>query len=228
MEDTTPPEISIHAPEPYGVYPVGNLTLDFSAYDLVSGNIEPPALWGTLTDAASYSETVYPGDMPSAGVYTLVVSAIDEAESEAIFFVVYDASDGFVMGGGWIDSPEGAYVPDPSPGGKANFGFISKYKKGATEPTGQTEFVFHTGDLNFHSSSYEWLVVTGSDYARFKGWGSINGEEGYRFMLWIGDNPDTFRIRIWEEKEVSGDEWVIYDNGFDQAIGGGSIVVHTN
>ena len=46
-------------------------------------------------------------------------------------------------------------------------------------------------------------------------------------MLWAGDDmPDTFRIRIWEEDE-SGVETDVYDNGFDQAIGGGSIVIHT-
>jgi PKD repeat protein len=113
------------------------------------------------------------------------------------------------------------------PIGKANFGFVSKYKKGATTPTGNTEFQFHAADLNFHSSSYDWLVVTGSDYARFKGVGTINGMGEYKFMLWAGDDdPDTFRIKIWEEDEY-GVETVIYDNGFDQAIGGGSIVIHT-
>jgi hypothetical protein len=40
-------------------------------------------------------------------------------------------------------------------GGKGTFGFVSKYKKGATVPTGQTEFMFQAGDLNFHSSSYQ-------------------------------------------------------------------------
>ena len=48
-------------------------------------------------------------------------------------------------------------------------------------PTGNTEFQFHAADLNFHSSSYEWLVVTGSDYAKFKGAGTINGEGDYKF-----------------------------------------------
>jgi hypothetical protein len=49
-------------------------------------------------------------------------------------------------------------------------------------------------------------------------------------MLWAKDDDpgygDTFRIRIWEEDNV-GNETDVYDNGFDQAIGGGSIVVHT-
>jgi hypothetical protein len=45
-------------------------------------------------------------------------------------------------------------------------------------------------------------------------------------FAWAGDGtPDTFRIRIWWE--VDGVENVVYDNGFNQGIGGGSIVVHT-
>jgi len=39
-------------------------------------------------------------------------------------------------------------------------------------------------------------------------------------------SPDTFRIRIWWE-DADGTEHDVYDNGFDQAIGSGSIVVHT-
>jgi len=70
-------------------------------------------------------------------------------------------------------------------------------------------------------------VVTGSDYAMFKGTGTINGEGAYKFRIWAGDDdPDTFRIRIWEEDEYAN-ETDIYDNGSDQAIGGGSIVIHT-
>lgn len=129
-------------------------------------------------------------------------------------------------------SPAGAYTDDVTLTGKANFGFVSKYKKGATTPSGQTEFQFKAGDLNFHSDSYDWLVVTGSDYARFKGEGTINNEvdpneNPYKFMLWAGDNdPDTFRIKIWSEDDDNGTEVVVYDNGTDQSIGGGSIVIH--
>ncbi|MBA7530031.1 hypothetical protein ES705_22234 [subsurface metagenome] len=47
-------------------------------------------------------------------------------------------------------------------------------------------------------------------------------------MLWAGDdNPDKFRIRIWEEDEISGIETDVYDNGMNQPIGGGSIKIHT-
>jgi PKD repeat protein len=174
-----------------------------------------------------------------AGIYTITATVTDKdgGSTTAIseYIVVYDPDGGFVTGGGWIMSPAGAYAPDPSLTGKANFGFVSKYKKGANVPTGNTEFQFKAGDLNFHSSSYDWLVVTGADYARFKGSGTINGElapngEEYKFMIWAGDGTgdngdDTFRIKIWYE--VEDVEVEVYDNSMDQEIGGGSIVVKT-
>lgn len=44
-------------------------------------------------------------------------------------------------------------------------------------------------------------------------------------MVWTtADSSDTLRIRIWWE---NGGEDVVYDNGFDQTIGGGAIKVHT-
>jgi hypothetical protein len=166
-----------------------------------------------------------------AGIYDVCLTVNDgNVNSEAVctIAVVYDPDGGFVTGGGWIDSPAGAYKPDESLTGKATFGFVSKYKRGSDIPTGNTEFQFHAGDLNFHSSSYDWLVVTGSGYAKFKGSGTINGEGDYKFMIWAGNgDPDTFRIRIWTEDETTAAETDVYDNGFDQPIGGGSIVIHT-
>jgi hypothetical protein len=113
------------------------------------------------------------------------------------------------------------------PVGRASFGFVAKYNKKTELPEGNTEFVFKAGDLNFHSRDYEWLVVNkGDSRAQFKGTGTINGEGEYRFMLWAVDGaPDTFRIKIWWE-DADG-EHVVYDNGVEQAIGGGSIVIHT-
>jgi hypothetical protein len=63
----------------------------------------------------------------------------------------------------------------------------------------------------------------GRHECQFKGYGTINGAGNYGFMLWAGDgSPDTFRIQIWD----AATEVVVYDNGMNQAIGGGSIVVH--
>jgi parallel beta-helix repeat protein len=170
------------------------------------------------------------------GVYAVTVTVTDDdggSDTEVYeTIVIYDPDGGFVTGGGWIDSPEGAYKPDPSLTGKAHAGFVCKYKKGASVPTGQTEFQFQVADLNLHSDGYEWLVVNqGGTNAQFKGDGTINGEaaptgELYKFMIWAGDHDiDTFRIKIWYDD--AGSEVVVYDNGVAQEIGGGSIVIHT-
>jgi hypothetical protein len=152
--------------------------------------------------------------------------------SGTVMVVVYDPSAGFVTGGGWIDSPAGAYKPDESLAGKATFGFFSKYQKGQTVPTGNTAFTFKVAGFEFQSTAYDWLVVNQAGAnAQFKGVGLINGAldangNPYKFMIWAGDgSPDTFRIRIWWE-DAAG-TYDVYDNGVDQPIGAGNIVVHT-
>lgn len=152
---------------------------------------------------------------------------------------IADPANGFVTGGGWIDSPAGAYSPDTTLTGKANFGFVSKYKKGHSIPSGNTVFVFKSAALKFQSTSYEWLVVTGADCAKYKGLGIINEDASveYSFMLNACDNgegkdadADTFRIKIW----AAADDTAVYDNmlGADDdsydgtAISGGNIQIH--
>jgi hypothetical protein len=132
-------------------------------------------------------------------------------------------------GGGWIHSVPGSYGPNPSSAGRGSFGFVAEYKEGSSIPMGSTEFQFHEAGLNFHSLTYEWLVVTGDDTAQYEGVGTVNGSPApngypYHFMVWAGDGePDTFRIRIWWEE--SGQEADLYDSG-TMILGGGSIVIH--
>jgi hypothetical protein len=195
--------------------------------DLFSGSVDqvtssPTFAVGEVNGRHAYNEP---------GIYAPELTVRDEFgqfdTATYEFVIVYDPDGGFVTGGGWIDSPAGAYRPDMDLAGKATFGFVSKYKHGAARPSGKTEFQFQVADLNFHSDTYQWLVVNQSGTnAQFKGEGTINGAGSYKFMLWATDDTtDLFRIRIWEE-DGSGNETDIYDNGTDQEIGGGSIVVH--
>lgn len=191
-------------------------------------------LWD-LGDGATGAGATPSHAYTEAGVYTVCLTVDDgddPSEQVCTMAVVYDPSAGFVTGGGWIDSPENAFAADVSLSGKASFGFVSKYKKGATTPTGNTEFRFHTAGFAFHSVANEWLVVNqGGSNAQFKGTGAVNGEldgsgNAYHFMIWAGDGSvDTFRIKIWTEDAAGAN--VVYDNGADQQLGGGSIVVHT-
>jgi hypothetical protein len=143
-----------------------------------------------------------------------------------MMLVIYDPSAGFVTGGGWIVSPPGACEfgsCDPTTTGKANFGFVAKYKSGSLKPAGNTQFVFDAGGINFHSIEYDWLVLSKSGgQAQLKGSGSINGQgapnrEDYKFILRAGDGgagnlvPDTFSIKIWWEEQAV--DHVVYDTG---------------
>lgn len=154
----------------------------------------------------------------SAGVYEVRITITDDdgGSASALFqyVVAYDPSGGFVTGGGWIQSPAGAYIADANLAGKANFGFVPKYHRGASTPSGNTEFQFHAGSFNFHSTEYQWLVVAGHK-AQFKGTGTVNGTGNYGFMLTAidgqqsgGGGIDKFRIKIWD---VASDA-VVYDN----------------
>ena len=140
-----------------------------------------------------------------------------------------------ITGGGWIDSPQGAFVPTPSSTGKASFGFVSKHHNNAGVPTGSTKFQFNAGGLNFKSTSYDWLVVSGNK-SQLQGTGTIDGTGSYRFMLTCldgdqpgGDGHDRFRIKIWSESNT-----LIYDNQLNAPDGadpttvlsGGSIRIH--
>ncbi len=197
--------------------------------------------WGDMTSSAGVIAGItITGNhtYTTPGVYEVSLTLTDVCglQTTEIFqyVVIYDPNGGFVTGGGWINSPAGAYVPDPSLTGKANFGFVSKYKKGQTVPDGNTEFQFKTGDLKFKSVSYDWLTIAGTK-AIFKGDGTINGQGDYGFLLSAKDEnknegDDAFRIKIWD----NSDEAVVYDNQLGDEdsgdattiIEGGSITIH--
>ena len=224
---------------------LGASFFDVGLADTHTGSFElgvgGPDVAGAVT-SGSLSATV---TFAHAGVYTIVarvtdddggVGSLSSASTVPAFVVVYDPSGSFVTGGGWISSPAGAYAAEPSFAGKASFGFVAKYKPGASLPSGNTEFQFKAGNLNFKSTSYEWLVVSAA-HAKYKGEGTINGGGSYGFMITAvdGDSPgsgeaDGFRIKIWEVSSGA----VVYDNkmGEDDGshaatlLGGGSIVIH--
>ena len=180
------------------------------------------------------------------GVYSITVYVKDDdggqSNSLTIMVTIFDPDGGFVTGGGWIMSPPGAYVLDEDLVGKANFGFVSKYKKGSQTPEGQTEFQFKAGDLNFHSSAIQLGSLVVSNFkAQYKGTGTINGQPGYKFILTAydgdiqgGGGVDRFRMKIIR----LSDNTLIYDNAKGAsddidaanplAISGGSIVIHDN
>jgi PKD repeat protein len=177
----------------------------------------------------------------TAGVYTvrLTVTDKDGAVGTAVLqnVVIYDPNGGFVAGGGWFTSPAGSSSDNPSLTGRANFGFVSEYRNGASVPAGQTEFAFQLADLSFHSTSYQWLVFAEAR-AQLKGVGQVNGAGSYGLLITAvdgqlggGGGVDRVRVKIWDA--ASGR--VIYDNqpgapdnaSPSTSILGGAIVIHS-
>lgn len=247
------PVVTLTGPASGALYEI-NTPVNFTATFTDAGGGTHSGTW--LFDSISQAATIVepsgatPGSananytFTAAGVYTVKLTVVDSCGGSGtadqiggidLLVVVYDPSAGFVTGGGWIDSLAGAYVPEPTLTGKANFGFVSKYQKGANVPTGNTEFQFKTGNLNFSSTVYQWLVVAGAK-AQYKGEGTINGAGNYGFLLTATDGQinggggiDQFRIKIWD-RNTGGK---VYDNALNapddadpQAISGGNIVIH--
>lgn len=193
----------------------------------IAGVVSYGATENTATSSLAYAEP---------GVYTVKATVADDAgdadDASYEYVVVFDPDGNFVSGGGSIDSPAGAYRPDQTLAGPAQFGFVSRYARGRTVPEGNTEFRFRAADFRFKSVSYDWLVVAG-DRAQFKGVGEVGGEGDYGFLLTAIDaeDGDRFRIKIWDR---TTDE-IVYDNEIGRkddgdpttVISSGSIVIHS-
>ena len=202
--------------------------------------------WGDSTSSAG---AVSPGDdectgshtYASAGVHTVKVTVTDDDTASDTasyqYAVAYDPDGGFVIGGGTVNMPVGAFPASPSKTGQANFGFVAKYLKGRSVPDGQTLFHFHAAGFKFHSDDLDWLAISGTK-AQYKGTGTVNRQGGYGFMITAtdgrapgADEDDRLRIKVWDK--ATGE--VVLDNQMGSpddtaastAVTCGAIVIHT-
>jgi hypothetical protein len=198
----------------------------------------------TFTSKCSVTYTTAVANVDNIGANYLGSTLHYPSPASTVMVVFYDPNAGFVTGGGYINSPVGAAPASPSAVGKANYGFVAKYQKNSTNPQGETEFQLKPANINFHSSTLDWLVVTNpttsTQKAQYQGSGTNNGSGDYKFQVTVidGGSTDYFRIKIWDR--VSG--VVLYDNmgtgtpGYPTAApdgtnpttlaSGGNIVIH--
>jgi parallel beta-helix repeat protein len=235
--DNARPHPTITSPEFGAIFPVGTPVTftgaftDDGIYDThtafwyIEGGGQIPGT--VIEDGGSGTVFCDPYTFETQGVFYVGLTVTDDdasTVSTGTLVVIYDPSDGFITGGGWFDSPWGAFKEDPSLTGKATFGFVAKYHKGADVPEGNAEFHFNAADLNFHSTSYDWLVIAGFK-GMFKGRGTINDEGDYGFMITAIDGDlhpgwfeDRIRVRIWDyetEEEIYDSNvwsWDDYDD----------------
>lgn len=247
--DMTPPTVSITEPVSWTSFPVGKevgfagsfvepCVVGAATWSLVCGGrelvvpgvLDPQA--GTISATHAFAEpgvyavrlavTDSAGNVGSAG-------AAPEAENSGPIVVIYDPGGGFITGGGWFNSPAGSCVADATTTGKAILTVHAKYRTGATAPHGHVEFLLKAGDLRFRADDLDWLVVT-DQKAQLAGVGSVNGREGYPFILTVvmGGGGEAVRLSI---RDRAG---AVYDNRLgaeptsDVAtpLAGGAIVLH--
>lgn len=181
------------------------------------------AVWGwgdgTIT-AGTVSETNGSGSVSnthtytSAGVYTVKLTVTDKdggaGSNQFQYVVVYDSSAGFLTGGGQYSSQVGWDTQNTQATGKVQIGISAKYTSGNTTPTGQTKINFQAGNIDFVSTSYQWLVVSGSR-ATLEGSGTINGSGNYTFLLSGIDGSQTGGQNLIRIKIIDSSNNVIYD-----------------
>ena len=233
---TSPVQVNTPIAASASLTDAGVLDTHTASWDWGDGNTTT----GTVTETNGSGSVSNNHTYTAAGVYTIILTVTDKdggiGTSTFQYIVIFDPSAGFVTGGGTINSPKGAYTKDPTLTGEANFGFVSKYQKGANVPSGNTEFNFKAADFNFHARSYQWLVIAGSK-SQYKGTGTVNGNGDYEFMLTAidgkisgGGGTDKFRLKVWDKTTNN----VIYDNqlaasdnsDLTTTIDSGSIIIH--
>lgn len=131
-------------------------------------------------------------------------SWVDTAGDVEAIVVIYDPNGGYTIGGGYISTYPGSYPANLNKVGKLSFGFNSKYTN-ATNPKGETQVQFAMGGFEFNALNYDYLTISGAR-AQFRGFGKLNGESGYNFILTVidgqltgGGGVDKFRIKIWNK-----------------------------
>jgi hypothetical protein len=162
-----------------------------------------------------------------AGFYTIGVTVLDDDGGSATSgsaIVIYNPAAGSISGGGFIDAGSGRKT------------FVNiDVRYGSTIPTGR--FAIHGSPLilDLASSSFEYLVVSGSS-ATFRGAGTLSDGTSVGFLVSAldgksaGTKVDLIRLKVWNV--ATGQ--VIYDTDPGVAetaapttvLAGGNVTLH--
>jgi hypothetical protein len=182
-----------------------------------AGPIEVPAV--TTDGRAEAAVSLAPG------VYSVEIATTICPEAGQAVVVVYTPSEDFATGGGWFIPEDDGLNTHPNI--RVNFGFNAR--PGSDLPSGHLEFRYTDGYIDLNSTSIEELVITDGKIVQFKGWASVNREEGYWFSVEAIDdgNPgvgaDSFDLKVWAPGASQDDDPMERAGGL---LRGGNITVH--
>jgi hypothetical protein len=192
------PEVTITAPANGAIVATGTPVA-------FAGSFTDPGIADTHTAAWSFGAAGLNAThtIAAAGLVTITLTVTDDdggVGTASIDVVVVDRKAS-VTGAGWF----------PSPGGRTSFVFAAAYV-GMT-PLGRTAITTPLG--NFHSTSYRYLVVSGTTFD-LDGLGTFNTIRNVPFHLnGVNGRPDRLRVRIGS----------VYDSGGPVPLGGGQILI---
>lgn len=230
-------------------------TAAFLTINYTDNNISEAIIdWGDASQPTIYAtpSSLFEArhDYLVAGTYAVNITLRDLCGASTSFryesIVVFDPQAGWVKGGGWFQSPAGAYRKDLLAKGRANFSFDAQFNEYSNEPVGSVNFNFKSADFKFRSTALDMLLING-ETARLTGSGTVNGKGGYGILVSMVDDEtkmpregkgrppmlksDRLRVKIWDAEGV-----VIYDTQLDDTdgaianthIGAGSVEIGTS
>ena len=239
-QDDQPPVVSLLVVRPEPVATGTVFTVSASADDRDTGDSNIVSAELRIDDSAATPMTALDGafDAPfeelganvvadqAVGLRRICVTAADAADNvsgeSCTDFIVYTIEAGKVNGGGWIDVEPGACALSPDcadAAGKVTFGLTAQFTFRDGVPTGNVQFQFRNADLNFHAEQIDGLVVI-QPTAVISGYGRVNGESGYRFIVEVtdGDQNGSADDRIGIDIFATDGERVFRSSGLDSPL----------
>ncbi|WP_327090255.1 PKD domain-containing protein [Nonomuraea sp. NBC_01738] len=193
-----PPKLDLRGPAPWQVFRAGaEVALDAPFTDPGNDTHTCTVTWddgSTDTYPAASGKCDKGHVFAKPGMYTMEVTVTDDdgaSDKAKVMIVVYDPDAGFVTGAGAVDSPLG----------QGRFNLNPKYlphDEGPPPAGGKLSFRVKGAGFQLASTAFDWLVVAPGGKTAVRGTGTVNGKPGFGFVGYATDEPDAFRLVVWD------------------------------
>lgn len=186
----------------------GTADTHVSSWDWGDGAVTPGTAGGNLA-TGSHTYT-------TAGIYTIVVTVTDDdggaGSATYEYLISVDPAAGTLVGAGTLASPIGAWAQQPGLRINGELDAMIWYPRNGSVPTGKLTLTLGgsaraTAPFTFRATSFDWLVLT-PNVGWVTGKGVVNNRGSYGFWFSASDQPDKFRLKVWDLATNT----VVYDN----------------